>query len=276
VSGTVWDDRNGNGAADAGEPELDGVTIGGLCAGPDGTFGTSDDVTLGSQTTSAGFLFPAVPVGECEFVVDPGSLPPGVDIATFDLDGGDDGAAVVSVPPGGLTGVDFGYRGIIDLFLSKVSTEGNVQAGDDAEWLLTVTNIGLTDATSVITVTDDLPTGLSYLGATGTGWTCAETDGLVTCEHPGPLAVGASLELRILTSVAADLSGTVNNFAEVSVSGDGVLTNNFAFAGVGLLPNTGFDLREALVWSVLSLLLGAGLILVTRRRDEGQDLVRNS
>ena len=276
VSGTVWDDRNGNGAADAGEPELDGVTIGGLCAGPDGTLGTGDDVTLGSQTTSAGFLFPAVPVGECEFVVDPGSLPPGVDIATFDLDGGDDGAAVVSVPPGGLTGVDFGYRGIIDLFLSKVSTEGNVQAGDDAEWLLTVTNIGLTDATSVITVTDDLPTGLSYLGATGTGWTCAETDGLVTCEHPGPLAVGASLELRILTSVAADLSGTVNNFAEVSVSGDGVLTNNFAFAGVGLLPNTGFNLREALIWSVLSLLLGAGLILVTRRRDEDQDLVRNS
>ncbi len=58
--------------------------------------------------------------------------------------------------------------------------------------------------------------------------------------------------------------------------GDVVVLNNFAVAGVGLLPSTGFNLGDALTWSLLSLLLGAGLILISRRRDEDQDLVRNS
>jgi uncharacterized repeat protein (TIGR01451 family) len=160
--------------------------------------------------------------------------------------------------------------------LTKVSTEGNVQAGDEAEWILTVANIGLSDAPGPITLTDDLPNGLDYVSANGAGWSCAAAGSVVTCEHAGPLAVGDEIEVRIITDVDAELTGTVNNFADVATAGDVVVANNFAVAGIGLLPSTGFNLGDALTWSLLSILLGAGLILLTHRRDEDQGLARNS
>ena len=53
----VWDDLNGNGIQDAGEPGIDGVTVNVLGAGPDGLFATLDDVT-GTTTTAGGGLIP--------------------------------------------------------------------------------------------------------------------------------------------------------------------------------------------------------------------------
>jgi hypothetical protein len=98
----------------------------------------------------------------------------------------------------------------------------------------------------------------------------------VTCEHAGPLPVGSELEVRIVTDVADDLTGTVNNEAIISMPGDFNVLNNSAVAGIGLLPATGFNLGDALTWSLLFLLLGAGLVLVTHRRNEDHDLARNS
>ena len=92
----------------------------------------------------------------------------------------------------------------------------------------------------------------------------------------GPLPVGAELEVRIVTDVAADLFGTVNNEAVISMPGDFNVLSNGAVAGVGLLPATGFNLADALTWSLLSIVLGAALILVTHRRDEDYGLARNS
>ncbi|MBT8246304.1 MAG: DUF11 domain-containing protein, partial [Acidimicrobiia bacterium] len=276
VSGVVWIDANGDGVRDPGEPELGGVIVSGICAGPDGILGTGDDAVLPNQVTTGSFTFSPVPVSTCEFTVDPASLPPGSATSTFDLDGGADGTSIVVVPPGGRTDVDFGYQWAVDLLLTKVSTEGNVQAGDDAEWILTVTNVGVPTAFGTITLTDDLPDGLNFVSAGGAGWTCGEADSVVTCFHAGPLAVGDSLEVRILTNVDEDLSGTINNEAVVALAGDFNVLNNTAVAGVGLLPATGFNLGDALTWSLLSILLGAGLILLTHRRDEDHDLARNS
>ena len=79
-----------------------------------------------------------------------------------------------------------------------------------------------------------------------------------------------------MTEVSAELTGPVNNEAVISMPGDFNVLNNVAVAGVGLLPATGFNLSDALTWSLVSLLLGGGLILLTRRRDETHDLARNS
>jgi len=151
-----------------------------------------------------------------------------------------------------------------------------VQAGDQAEWILIASNNGSVDAPGPITLTDDLPDGLQYVSSAGSDWTCSVAGSVVTCEHPGPLAVDAEIEVRIVTDVAEDLSGTLSNIAVVSMPGDFYVLNNTAVAGIGLLPATGFNLADAVTWSLLSLLLGAGLILVTRRRDEHHDLARNS
>jgi len=60
--------------------------------------------------------------------------------------------------------------------------------------------------------------------------------------NPGPVSVDGELEVRIVTDVDADLTGTVNNEALISMPGDLNVLNNVAVAGVGLLPATGFNL----------------------------------
>ena len=153
-----------------------------------------------------------------------------------------------------------------------MSTEGNVQAGDEAEWQLTVVNVGTSEAVGTITVTDDLPPGLAYVSAGGPGWACAEVDSVVTCTHPGPLAVGDDLVVALVTDVDDSLTGTVTNNARVSLAGDVNVLNNAATAAVGLLPNTGFELADVLTGAALLLLLGGALLVIGRR----QALVRKS
>ena len=68
----------------------------------------------------------------------------------------------------------------------------------------------------------------------------------------------------------------LNNEAVVSLAGEVNVLNNTAVAGIGLLPNTGFNVTDALVAAMLSLLLGTALLGATRRRREDQDLVRKS
>ncbi|MDH3606874.1 MAG: DUF11 domain-containing protein [Acidimicrobiia bacterium] len=223
-------------------------------------------------TDAAGVYSAAVLPGPVTTNVDDPTVP-----ADHVLTTANDPQVVVAVASTVTTAPDIGYvPPILDVSLTKVSAEGNVQAGDEAEWILTVTNLGTVEAPGPITVTDDLPAGLSYVSSAGTDWTCEVAGTAVTCVHPGPLAVGGELELRIFTTVAEDLSGTINNEAVVSLAGDTIVVNNTAVAGIGLLPNTGFNLNDALTGSLLLLLLGSGLILATRRREDDQDLVKNS
>ena len=53
-----------DGVQDPGEPELDGVLLNAVWAGPDGILGTADDVAL-SDSTIAGnsYLFTGLPAG---------------------------------------------------------------------------------------------------------------------------------------------------------------------------------------------------------------------
>lgn len=50
----VWEDLNGNGLQDLGEPGIDGVTVNLLGAGPDGNFGTGDDIADSTITAGGG------------------------------------------------------------------------------------------------------------------------------------------------------------------------------------------------------------------------------
>ncbi|MBW4569150.1 MAG: carboxypeptidase regulatory-like domain-containing protein [Tolypothrix carrinoi HA7290-LM1] len=61
---TVYNDTNGNSTQDSGETGIRGVTVNLAGAGPDGQFGTADDITRTTTTDSNGrYSFPGLPAG---------------------------------------------------------------------------------------------------------------------------------------------------------------------------------------------------------------------
>uniref|UniRef100_UPI0026347C2F SdrD B-like domain-containing protein n=1 Tax=uncultured Chloroflexus sp. TaxID=214040 RepID=UPI0026347C2F len=64
VGNFVWRDVNGDGLQDTGEPAISGVTVTLTGAGPDGEFGTADDISRTTVTDSNGeYLFTGLPPG---------------------------------------------------------------------------------------------------------------------------------------------------------------------------------------------------------------------
>ncbi|QOY92163.1 DUF11 domain-containing protein [Paludibaculum fermentans] len=103
---------------------------------------------------------------------------------------------------------------------------GALTIGAQATYTLTVTNIGQNASSGVITVTDPLPAGLSYLSATGSGWSCSAVGQLVTCTNPNSLAPGAASVISLNATVLAAAYPAVSNIAALSNASDLNLANN--------------------------------------------------
>ena len=137
---------------------------------------------------------------------------------------------------------------VVDLSIIKTHT-GNFTVGSNGSFTLHVANgtgAGVISVDYPITVTDVLPTGLSYVSATGTGWTCSASGQTVTCTNPSNLARGSALPDITLTVAAnndAFASGniaqntTINNTASVAAAGtvDATPANNSATDTVTIL-----------------------------------------
>jgi uncharacterized repeat protein (TIGR01451 family) len=113
-----------------------------------------------------------------------------------------------------------------DLAIVKTTQTAPVPGGQ-AVYQLAVTNKG-PGLAKTITVKDNLPTGLSFVSATGPGWACTNEGSAITCVRGGSLDVGASAaSITVTAAVAAAVSGTVANTATVtSPSPDPDTTNN--------------------------------------------------
>lgn len=126
--------------------------------------------------------------------------------------------ATVSSPTPGNSGSDSGTVTVSRtavLSITKMHT-GNGVVGQDLPFTVRVHNAGPSVADQLV-VTDPLPSGLSYVSAAGTGWTCAEASGTVSCTLAGSLAVGAdSSDLVITATVGASGYPSVTNTATVS------------------------------------------------------------
>jgi uncharacterized repeat protein (TIGR01451 family) len=72
VGDRVWSDADQDGVQDPGEPGIGGVTVNLVSAGPDGVFGTADDVVEDSTATAedGSYLFTGVSAGEYVVVLD--------------------------------------------------------------------------------------------------------------------------------------------------------------------------------------------------------------
>src|SRR5262245_24115915 len=73
---------------------------------------------------------------------------------------------------------------------------------------------------------DTLPTGLTFVSGTGTGWPCSAVGQVVTCTNAGPLAASATSTITLTVSVGAAAVPSVTNTATVATTGDTNTGNN--------------------------------------------------
>ncbi len=117
---------------------------------------------------------------------------------------------------------------LLDVAIAKSHT-GNFTVGQNGTFTLAVTNVGNTPTTGALTITDNLPAGLSYISATGTGWSCSAAGSVVTCSNPTVVAAGAAAPPITLTvGVSSVAAPSVTNIASVTTPGDSFLGNNTA------------------------------------------------
>src|SRR5438876_263908 len=100
--------------------------------------------------------------------------------------------------------------------------------GANGTYTLVVTNVGTAVTTGLITVTDPLPAGLSFVSGLGAGWSFTAAGGTVTATHNSPIAAGDSLVFTLTVNVAPAAVPGVINSATVSTSGDPYAANDTA------------------------------------------------
>jgi uncharacterized repeat protein (TIGR01451 family) len=117
-------------------------------------------------------------------------------------------------------------NGVSDLTVAKTHA-GNFTQGQNGTYTITATNSGGAATSGTVTVSDTLPAGLTYVSATGTGWTCGAAGQVVTCTRSDALAAGASYPAITLTvSVAPNSALSVTNTATVSGGGQTNTSND--------------------------------------------------
>lgn len=123
----------------------------------------------------------------------------------------------------------------IDLRIEKSHEAHGMRPGQDPanRYSIEVENAGNAATAGPVTVTDELPEGLSFVSADGgPSWTCGESGGVVTCTRAATLAPGElapAIELRVAASLEAGSTGTeVINQAQVSTADDVDASNDVA------------------------------------------------
>ncbi|MCW2758750.1 MAG: hypothetical protein JWO46_2496 [Nocardioidaceae bacterium] len=101
-----------------------------------------------------------------------------------------------------------------DLRITK-QLSGSMVAGSVATYTLDVTNLGPSVHSGTLTVTDPVPAGTTYVGATGTGWTCGQATGTVTCTRSDAQPVGALDQITVQVKVDSARTTVVTNKATV-------------------------------------------------------------
>jgi uncharacterized repeat protein (TIGR01451 family) len=120
------------------------------------------------------------------------------------------------------------------------SHSGNFTAGTNGVFTLAVSNSGTVATTGAITVTDTLPTGLTFVSGTGTNWTCAAAAQVVTCTNPGPIAASAAAgNITLTTAVASSAPASISNTATAATTGSATASSTDT---VTVTPTTAPDL----------------------------------
>ncbi|HKO96860.1 MAG TPA: LamG-like jellyroll fold domain-containing protein, partial [Pyrinomonadaceae bacterium] len=115
-----------------------------------------------------------------------------------------------------------------DLSIDKSHTGDFTQGETGKTYTIAVSNVGGTATSGTVTVTENLPAGLTATALSGTGWTCTVipvggTPGpaVLTCTRADSLAAGGSYpDITLTVDVSLTAPASVNNVATVAVAGD--------------------------------------------------------
>jgi len=112
-----------------------------------------------------------------------------------------------------------------DLTVSSGSTF--LWAGLNGTYSISLTNAGTADATTPITVTDLLPAGLTFVSATGTGFSCTANGQLITCTYSNlPLTPGAARSITVNVAVSGSAPASVTRTISTTHADDLNPSNN--------------------------------------------------
>lgn len=151
-----------------------------------------------------------------EFINDPGTILRASD---------HDGAVIFLMSDANADGIPDDSQSA-DLSITKLASPDPVPTGGTLTYTLTVSNAGPA-AAGPTTVTDTLPAGVSFVSASGTGWSCVESTGIVECDA-AVMPVDTAADITVAVTVTAT-SGTLTNTAEVaSLISDPNTANNTA------------------------------------------------
>jgi uncharacterized repeat protein (TIGR01451 family) len=155
---------------------------------------------------------------------------------------------------------------VADLTITKTPSSGAVTGGNAFSYTINVSNAGPSTATSV-TVTDVLPANVLFTGASGTGWTCGQAAGTVTCTLPS-LPPGAANPITINVVAVLTANGVTNNTATVSsATADRTAGNNTSSpATVTLTAGATVPMLDPKSLAILAVILAAIAAVMIRAR----------
>jgi uncharacterized repeat protein (TIGR01451 family) len=108
--------------------------------------------------------------------------------------------------------------------------------GVNYNYTLTVSNTGTSNTNGQISLSDILPTGLNFVSASGTGWTCSAVGQTVTCVTNNTIVAGTNNAITLVVNPV--LSGNYNNTASVNGGGTtGTTNSNTVNTNVGCPTN---------------------------------------
>jgi uncharacterized repeat protein (TIGR01451 family) len=141
---------------------------------------------------------------------------------------------VVAYQPGGA-----------DLAIVKTDSADPVTAAAQFNYTLTVSNAGPEAATGV-RITDALPSALTFVSASGAGFTCTRSGQTVSCDLAGTLAAGATAAVTIAVRAPTTAQSISNEGVVSSSSSDPNPANNRSTQSTQISNRTAADLAALL------------------------------
>lgn len=155
-----------------------------------------------------------------------------------------------------------------ELFIVKHHVD-NFVAGTNGVYSIALFNSSVIPSAGAITVVDTLPAGLTFVSASGVGWTCAAAAQVVTCTTSAVATANGpfpnNINVTVLPSAAA--VPAVTNTAVVSGGGDVTPQNNTTI-DITIVGPAGTPVPTLSEWATIALVLmlgGVGVVALRRR-----------
>ena len=144
-------------------------------------------------------------------------------------------AASDTSPADNSIAIDTTVTPVADLSITKTDFPDPILKSEPLIYTLIVANNGPSAANS-LAVTDTLPAGVIYQSAAGTGWSCSESSGTVTCNRATLSAGATAPDITILVTAPAAAGDISNTAAVTATETDPDAGNNSATSNTTVTP----------------------------------------